>query len=148
MHVSLDESRRGRRAFWFSVAACGWSAALVVGAFTVPMYSSSSTSSSGVHIAASMTLVQVNGLSVLIPVGVPLLIAVVVWAALHRKCSRGSNAAGAAAAVLVTVLTLGCLIALASIGLLVVPVALLLGCAVATTPSGDSSRVCQTLVTG
>jgi hypothetical protein len=132
-------------AFWFSVAACGWSAALVAGAFIVPMYSSSATWASGVHIAESITLVQVNGLLVLIPVGVPLLIALMVWTALHRKCSRGSDAAGA---VLVTVLSLGCLIGLASIGVLVIPVALLLGCAVAITSSGDSSRGCQTLVTG
>lgn len=98
--------------------------------------------------AGSMTLVQVNGLLVLIPVGVPLLISLLVWAALHRKCSRGSNAAGAAAAVLVTVLTFGCLIGLASIGLIVIPVAMLLGWAVAITPSGNSSQHCRTLVAG
>jgi hypothetical protein len=81
-------------------------------------------------------LVAVNGLGVLVPVGIPLLISVLVWLALHRKCSRGGPIAGYLAWTLVAVLALGCLVAAASIGLLVVPIALLLGRAAAITPSG------------
>jgi hypothetical protein len=58
---------------------------------------------------------------------------------LYRKCSRGETIAGYLASTLVAVLALGCLAAAASIGLLVVPVALLLGRATAITPVGPAS---------
>ncbi|HWE12277.1 MAG TPA: hypothetical protein VG365_02135 [Solirubrobacteraceae bacterium] len=113
-----------------------WSAALVGGAFVLPVYGSSGTSSPSARWSGSSTLVAVNGLGVLVPVGIPLLISVLVWLALHRKCSRGGPIAGYLAWTLVAVLALGCLVAAASIGLLVVPIALLLGRAAAITPSG------------
>ena len=84
-------------------------------------------------------MVAVNGLGVLVPVGIPLLISAFVWFALHRKCSRGGPIAEYLAWTLVTVLALGCLVAAASIGLLVVPVVLLLGRAAAITPSAPAS---------
>ena len=84
-------------------------------------------------------MVAVNGLGVLGPVGIPLLISAVVWFALHRKCSRGGPIAGYVAWTLVAVLALGCLVAAASIGLLIVPVVLLLGRAAALTPSAPAS---------
>ena len=84
-------------------------------------------------------MVAVNGLGVLVPIGIPLLISALVWFALHRKCSRGGRFAGYLAWMLVAVLALGCVVAAASIGLLIVPVALLLGRAAAITPSGPAS---------
>ncbi|MBV9416564.1 MAG: hypothetical protein JO363_16390 [Solirubrobacterales bacterium] len=67
------------------------------------------------------------------------MISVLVWCALHRKCSRGGPFAGYLAWMLVVVLALGCVVAAALIGVLVVPIALLLGCAAAITPSRASS---------
>ena len=113
--------------------------ALVGGAFTLPVYSSSATSSTGAHVSRSLTLIAVNGLGVLVPIGIPLLISALVWFALHCKCSRGGRFAGYLAWMLVVVLALGCVVAAASIGVLVVPVALLLGLAAAITPSGPAS---------
>ncbi len=105
----------------------------------LPVYGSSGTSSTGVSWSGSSTLVAVNGVGVLVPVGIPLLISVFVWFALHRKCSCGGPLAGYFAWVLVVVLAFGCLVAAASIGLLIVPVVLLLGRAAAITPSAPTS---------
>ena len=68
--------------------------------------------------------------------GVPLILVALVWAALHRKCSRGGRVAGYVARTFVGMLAAGCLVAIASVGLLIAPVAGLLWCAVALTPSG------------
>jgi hypothetical protein len=137
--VSKPGARQGRQAFWLTCAAVAWSAALVGGAFTLPVYGSSGSSSTGAHFSGSLTLVAVNGLGVLVPVGIPLLISAMVWFALHHKCSRGGASAGYLAWMLVAVLALGCATAAASIGLLIVPVALLLACAAAITPQGPGS---------
>lgn len=133
------ELRRGRQAFWLTVAASLWSAALVGAAFLLPMYGSSSTSSSGAQSSGSSTLVAVNGLGVLIPVGVPLIIAALVWVALHHKCSRGGRVGSYVAWACIAVLFAFCVVALFSIGILVVPVVVLLACAASRTPSGSPS---------
>lgn len=113
-----------------------WSAALVAAAFVLPVYGASETSSAGTHSSASLTLVAVNGPGVLIPAGIPLLISATVWVVLHHECSHGGSIARYVAWALVMMLALGCLIGLASIGLFVVPVALLLARAAALTPPG------------
>jgi hypothetical protein len=84
-------------------------------------------------------LVEVNGLGVLVPVGIPFLISALVWFALHRRCSRGGPIAGYFAWTLVVVLALGCVVAAASIGVLILPVALLLGSAAAIAPLGPAA---------
>lgn len=136
--MSQRDVDRGRQAFWFTVAAFVWSAALVGAAFLLPVYGSSSTSSTGAHSSTSLTLVHVNGPGVLIPVGVPLIIVALVWVALHRKCSRGGRVAGYVAQTLVWMLAAACLVAIASVGLFILPVAALLARAAAITPSGSS----------
>jgi hypothetical protein len=136
--MSHGDGGRGRQAFWFTVAAFVWSAALVGAAFLAPAYGSSSTSSTGAHSSASLTLVQVNGLRVLIPVAFPLIIVSLAWAALHRKCSRGGRVAGYVAWTLVWMVVAGCVVGIESIGLFIAPVAALLWRAVAATPSGGS----------
>jgi len=146
--MSQNEVGRGRQAFWLTVAALVWSAALVGAAVWFPAYSSSSASSAGTHLSGSLTLVEVNGLWALVPMGVPLIVVVLAWAALHRKCSRGSRVAGYVASALVAVLVAGCLVALASVGLFIVPVAALLAGAVVITPSGSSRSGGLTAATG
>jgi hypothetical protein len=133
--MSQREARRGRQAFWLTVSAFVWSAGLVGAAFMLPLYGSSSSSSTGTHSSASLTLVQVNGLEALVPMGAPLIIAALVWAALHRKCSRGGRITGYAAWMLVSVLVAGCLVGIASVGLFIAPAAALLWRAAAITPS-------------
>jgi hypothetical protein len=106
------------------VLAFVWSIGLLVAALLAPEY-------------GSATLVDENGWGVLVPVAVPAVISVAVWLALWRKCSRGGSVGAAVAWTGVSVLAVFCLIALASIGLFVLPVALLLGCAASLTPSGS-----------
>ena len=118
--------------------ALGWGIALLVAAFVLPAYSSSTASApSGISVpSASATLVQVNGLGVLVPVGLPALIAAVTWFALHRWCSRGSRPSSYLAWSLIWLLIAFCLVEIASIGMFVVPVAALLAGAAWLTPSG------------
>jgi uncharacterized membrane protein YjgN (DUF898 family) len=131
----------GRRAFWCTVAAFVWGAALVGVAFLVPVYGTSSSSSLTLgtpHASAPSTLVGVNGLWVVIPVAVPVVIAALVWVALHRKCSQGGRVSGFVAWSLIWTLVAGCVVAIASVGLLFAPVAALLAYAATLTPSGGS----------
>lgn len=136
VRMSDRMTRQGHQAFWLTTAALVWSGALVAAAFLLPVYGVSAASSAGTRSSGSLTLVAVNGLGVLIPVGMPLLLSATAWMALHRKCSRGGSIAGYLAWALVAALAVGCLIAAASIGLFVVPVALLLARAAAITPQG------------
>jgi len=123
--------RRGRWAFGLTLTAFAWAAALVVGAVLLPVYSVEDSGGG----SSSATLVGENGLGVLLPVAFPALVAALVWYALHRKCSRGSRPAELVAWALVGVLLLGCLLAMLTIGIFVLPVALLLLLAAALTPS-------------
>jgi hypothetical protein len=132
--VSTCEVRRGRQAFWLTVAALAWSAVLIGAAFLFPAYGSSS---SAAQASGSQTLVQVNGLGVLIPVGVPLVVSAMVWAALHHKCARGGRVGDYIARTCVGLLGCFCLLAILSIGIYVAPVAVLLACAVSLTPPGS-----------
>lgn len=144
--MEQQPSFRGPWAFGLTVLAFGWGIALLAAAFALPVYSSSvSSAPSGVSVpSASSTLVQANGLGVLVPVGLPALIAAVIWFALHRKCSRGSRAGGYAAWALIWLLVAFCLVAVASIGMFVFPAAVLLAGAAALTPSGAQSTRAST----
>jgi hypothetical protein len=99
-----------------------WGVALIAGALILPVY-------------GSATLVAENGSGVLIPVAIPALVSAAVWVALHVKCSRGGHSAEVVAWLLITALFLFCLVAVFSIGALVLPVAALLAAAAVMTPS-------------
>jgi hypothetical protein len=131
-------SARGRWAFRLTVAAFAWGAALVAGAFLLPVYgSSSATAAPGLAVPSpSSTLVGVNGLRVLVPVGLPVLTAAVIWFALYRKCSRGSRLSGCVAWALIWLLAGFAVVAIASVGIFVLPVVALLARAASLTPSG------------
>jgi hypothetical protein len=117
-------SAAGRKAFVLTVLAFVWSIGLLVAALLAPAY-------------GSTTLVEENGSGVLLAVAVPAIISAAVWLALWRRCTRGGAVSGVVAWTCVLLLGVFCLIALASIGLFVVPVAVLLACAASVTPPGD-----------
>ena len=100
--------------------------ALLLAGSLVPVYSSESASSSGASTSSSETLVQANGLNVLIVLAIPLIVSLLVAAAL--RVDRRN------AAWLLTG-SLGCfaVLALLSIGLLVLPVVVALAVACGTT---------------
>ena len=129
----------GRWAFGLTVTAFVWTLGLIAWALVAPAYSGVASDSSGVtHSLPSQTLVQENGASVLIPVAAPAVLVAVVWWALHRKCSRGSLFGERLAIALVILLGLFALVTGFSIGLYVLPVAVLLTSAVVMTPAGSS----------
>ena len=101
-----------------------WSVGLLAAALFAPAY-------------GSTTLVEENGSSVLLVVAFPAIVSAAVWLALWRRCTRGGAVSGVVAWTCVSLLALFCLIALASIGLFVIPVAVLLACATSVTPLGD-----------
>jgi hypothetical protein len=113
----------GRRAFVLTVLAFVWSIVLLIAALVAPLY-------------GSATLVEVNGARVLPVVAGPAIVSLMVWLALWCKCARGGRVGGYGAWTCVLVLAGFGLVALASIGLFVVPVAVLLGCAASLTPAG------------
>lgn len=115
---------RGHRAFVLTASAFVWSIGLLAAALLAPAY-------------GSATLVDENGSWVLVVVAVPAVISTLVWLALWRKCTRGASVSGVMAWTCVSLLAVFCLIALASIGMFVIPVAVLLAWAAAVTPSGD-----------
>lgn len=71
----------------------------------------------------SATLVQVNGMKVLIPVGVPLVVVGLVVAALRYRRSRGKPGAGVIAWASAGLLGLLALAGMVTVGIFVVPVA-------------------------
>jgi hypothetical protein len=127
--------RPGFTAFALASAGVLWSAALVAAAFLAPLYS---TSAGPGDVRGTATLVEENGLSVLVPVAFPLVVSLLVWGLLRLTCSVGSPVAARTALILIALLGVFTLVA-ASIGLLVLPVAILLALACAATPRAQYS---------
>jgi hypothetical protein len=123
--VIRTSSPVGRRAFVFTALALLWSIGLLVAALVAPVY-------------GSATLVDENGLGVLLVVAVPAVLAVAVWIALWRKCTRGGAVSGYVAWACVWVLGAFCLLGILTIGAFVAPVAALLARAASLTPSASS----------
>jgi hypothetical protein len=130
---STDAPVRGRRAARANAAAFIWSLGLILAAVFVPVYGQAVTTSSGPTLT-TLTLIQENGIWVLIPVAAPALICAVVAVALRRKCSLGSRRSAAVAWVATGVLAALTLISIASIGLFLVPVVVLLAWAARVSP--------------
>lgn len=129
----------GRLAFTLTTLGVAGALALLPLAFLAPVYSGESVSSGGVTAATSDTLVGINGLSVLVPLSVPLVLALAVWVGLHLRCSRGSVFGTALGWSCAAVLAVFSLVALFSIGVLVLPAALLLVVGAAVTPDGRAT---------
>lgn len=123
-----------------------WGAGLVVAALLVPVYQSSSVSSSGAVTDGSATLVSVNGWGALLVAGAPLAAAAVTGCALWRRAGRRG------AGVLAWAVTglLGCfnLLAMLSIGVFVLPVTIALVVACGTHGRKPHSAVTRPGVAG
>lgn len=133
--VSVRASNQGWWAFCLTTGAVLWGLALIVGALVVPAYSGSASDSAGHVWTTTATLVQANGVRVLMPVSVPAVCAVLLWMVLHRRCSRGGQAALAWA--LTGLLCAFALVAV-SIGVFVLPLVALLAVGVHLTPNGPA----------
>lgn len=130
-------TRPRRRTSYALLVAVAWSAALVAAGFLVPVYSSDSGSSSGEVSDGSTTLVGENGLGVVPVLAIPLVVSLLVAAALRRPSRRGHLRT---AWTLTGVLAVFNLLAMLSIGVFILPVtvSLLVACA-ASRPSAGSA---------
>jgi hypothetical protein len=127
--------------FVLSTTAVIWSAALAAVAYLAPVYSVESdtgtctpaghcTSHTG-HTTA--TLVEMNGESVLVVVGILTVVAALGWLGLHLYCARGTRVgliAGWATAIAIT----GFSVISFGMGILTLPMAIMMIVATATTP--------------
>ncbi len=138
--AAAQEARRGRRAFGLTVTAFLWSVGLVAAALLVPVYSGTEATGppglAGSTTTTSSTLVGGSGRGVLLVVSIPVLVTVFVWLALHDKCTHGRQGSGYVAWVLIGLLWAFCVLGALTIGIFVLPVALLLALAASLTPSG------------
>jgi hypothetical protein len=131
--VSGLESARGRFGrleFVSLLAALVWGAGLIIAAFLVPVYQSSTVSVSGAVSTGSATLVAVNGSGVLAVAGLPLVAAVLTGVALWRRAGR--SGAGVFAWIVIGLLACFNVLAILSVGLLVIPVTVALAVACGT----------------
>jgi hypothetical protein len=146
MEISAGVGMRPRARLAVAFAAL-WSVGLLVGAVTLPAYSGSSagTTADGQPTGSttSSTLVEVNGRGVLVPLAIPLIATVVVATLLLL---RGRAAAALlpwlVAAAWLAVAACGALavLGLLSIGFFVLPVAVALGIAVASSDRPAPAR--------
>ena len=99
-----------------------WSAAILVGAFTVPAYSSDGSG------AGSQTLVGENGTGVAVTISVPLAVTAIVATSIWRR--RRAAGPGAVAWTLTSLLAAFNVLAMLTIGVFVLPVtvALVVAC--------------------
>ena len=118
-------ARRFGRLEWISLAiALACSTGLVIAALLAPVYQSQSVSSSGVTANGSATLVGVNGWRALLIAGVPLAAAAVAGYGLWRRAGRPG--AGVLAWTVTGLLACFNVLAMATIGVFVVPVTIAL----------------------
>jgi hypothetical protein len=134
----MGKNRR-RLAFGLAAAAVGWAVVLVASAFFFPAYAGRTCGTGGCT-STSSTLFAQNGWSV-----VELLLGVVAVAAigldaLHVVCARGSDRAAKAATWCVALLGALAVVSAASVGLLVLPVAILLLASAMLTPQARTSK--------
>lgn len=111
--------------------AAVWSVGLVIAAAVAPAYSSSSASSSGAVTHTSATLVQENGLRVLVPVSLPLVAVGAVTFSLRRRRKQEKPGAGALAWTVVALLGAFTILAMLSIGVFILPAVVVLAVACA-----------------
>jgi hypothetical protein len=121
-------TRLGRIASVALLIAAVGGVALVVAGFLAPMYATATESASGEVTYGTDTLVAVNGPGAVAVLGVPLLVTLAVGSALWQ----GRRGAVAVAWTLAGLLAAFNVLAMASIGMLIVPItaALLVACAV------------------
>ena len=134
--------RRFGRLEWISLAiALASGTGLVIAALLAPVYQSQSVSSSGITASGSATLVGVNGWRALLIAAVPLAAAVMAGYGLWRRAGRPG--AGVLAWTVTGLLACFNVLAMATIGMFVVPVTVALFAACAAhggRPHGAATR--------
>jgi hypothetical protein len=120
---------RGAAAWAATSAAIALSVLLLVAAVVLPVYEAFPESD-------RTTLVEVNGAGVLLPVAVPLLLSVIAWLGLRRKCATGSRRGERYAFWALVLLFAFAIISGFSIGVAVSPIAVLVAIGFTLAPRG------------
>ena len=128
MLVNTAVTRLGRASAVALLVAAAGGVGLIVAAFLAPMYATMSASSSGELTHGTDTLVGVNGLGVLVVIGVPLVATLAVGGALWHGSRRGAVPLAWMLAGLLAVFNM---LAMLSVGVFFLPVtaALIIACA-------------------
>ena len=124
-------TKPGRAASVALLCAAVWALGLLVAGWLVPVYQSTSISSSGEQTRSTETLVGVNGPGVLIVLAIPLLATLLVAGALLVRPRRGALPLAWALTALLAGVNL---LAMLTIGIFILPVtaALVVACATCT----------------
>lgn len=130
---------RGRRSFFFASGGLVCALALVPTAFLAPVYHGTAVTPGGAVTSTTDTEVGVNGLYVVWLLCIPVALALVAWVGLRLRCSRGSSLGQTVAWGAVVLLFAFAAVGLASIGVFVLPAALLLLAAATSAPAGPAA---------
>lgn len=133
--AELTQTRQGRRASILATCAVVYACVLVPAAFLAPVYHGETASSGGVVTKTSDTLVGVNGAWVAGLACVPLILTLAGWVGLNLRCRRGSRFGGALGWTVSGLLCVVAVLGLASVGVFVLPAALLFLAAATWTPT-------------
>jgi hypothetical protein len=117
---------RWRLAVRLTGAAMVWSLGLVLAALLVPTYDGQTVSGSNGLTLTARTAVQVHGLKAVIVVAIPVVASGVVAWALYRRRLDGWRFSGVVAWTAIVVVALAALLGIPSVGLFMLPVAVLL----------------------
>ena len=133
-------TRPGRPPSVALLLAAVWGLGLIVAGFVVPMYRTTSESTTGEVTYGSDTLVGVNGPGVVVVLAVPFVLTVLVGCALLLRAHRGALLAAWTLTVMLAMFTL---LTMMSIGFFVVPVtaALIVACAKSRTQPPRNSQL-------
>ena len=135
--------RRRRLVVRLVAGAFVWSMGLVLAALLVPVYDQTESSANGLNLTRA-TLVQTDGVKVLLPVALPAVLTLLIGLAIARRYRSGRDWAASAAWVMVGLLVPLAVLSILSLGAFVIPAAILLSLALALSPScptGTGSRL-------
>ena len=126
--------RRWQLAIRLTVGGLVWSVGLVLAALLLGAYSGQTVSSDAGVTLTTRTFVEVNGLGSLVLVAIPSVACLVVGAALWHRHHRRPAWSGPAAWTAVAVLVIEAALGIATIGLFLIPVVVLLALSVRLVP--------------
>ena len=126
--------RRRHLAIRLTVAALVWSVGLILAALLLGAYSGQTVSSDAGVTLTTRTFVQVNGLGSLVLVAIPAAACLIVGAALWQRHRRQPAWSGPAAWTAVAVLAVEAALGIATIGVFLIPVVILLALSVRLVP--------------
>ncbi len=128
-----------RRSFLLASGGVACALALIPTAFFAPVYHGTSVTPGGAVVRMTDSEVGVNGLYVVWLLCIPVALALVAWVGLRLRCSRASSLGSTVAWAAVVLLFVFAAVGLASIGVFVLPAALLLLAAATSAPAGPAA---------